>query len=105
MKDKLSLIIVLVAIFSISFGIFTYLGRYALCEDVKRVEQKTDKMMQIMDYKFKYMELKTTEERIYNIEKRYGVNPRDQNKKAELEKLRREREQILREMNEIKGGK
>ena len=98
------------------YAVFTYLERYALCDDVKKVEQKadqkingvdkkTEKMMQMMDYKFKAMELKTNEDRIYDTEKRYGSSPSDAVKKADLEKLKREREQILREMKEIKEVK
>ncbi len=102
MKEKLGIIIAILVIFGACWGGFTYLEKYALCEDVKKVEQKTDKMMQIMELKFKAIDLKTTEDRIYDMEKRYGKSPSDSSKQADLEKLRREREQTLREMEDIK---
>jgi hypothetical protein len=102
MKDKLIAIGLIFGLLASCYGVFTFLERYALCEDLKKVDQKTDKIMQMMDYKFKAMELKTNEDRIYDMEKRYGSSPSDSTKKADLEKLKREREQILREMKEIK---
>ena len=113
MKEKLAVIITLIVIAGACYGVFTYLEKYALCEDVKKVEEKTDKQIQMiekktegvqkqMDYKFKAIDLKTTEDRIYDMEKRYSKAPKDSVKQADLDKLRREREQILRDMEDIK---
>lgn len=102
MKEKLAIILIILGIIGITWGSFAYLGRYALGDDVKKVEQKIDGVQKQMDFKFKYLELKTIEDRIYDTEKRYGASPTSSEKKADLEKLKRDREQAIREMEEIK---
>ena len=97
-------IIALLTILSFAFGAWFYIDKTkANCEDVKKIDYKVDKTQQMMEFKFKALDLKTTEDRIYDMEKRYGKNPTDSTKAAELEKLRREREQTIRDMNDIKG--
>jgi replication fork clamp-binding protein CrfC len=93
---------------------FVYMDtNLARCEDVKKVEQriettgqkldeKLDKSLKEMDFRFSKLELKTVEDRIYDAEKKYGSVPADPVKAAELNKLKRERETILRQMEEIK---
>jgi len=79
------------------YGAFTYLGKYALCEDVKKVEQKVDKTMEIMEYKFKAIQLETIEDRIYRARERAGKNP-TQTDKDRMNELERDREKVEREM-------
>lgn len=93
----------ILVILAASFGAWFFIdGKKADCEDVQKVEQKVEGIQKQMDFKFKHLELKTVEERIYDTEKRYGSTPTSSEKKADLEKLRREREQVIREMEEIK---
>ena len=95
------------------WGGFTYLERYALCGEVQKMDQKMDKAIEMMekktekminyfDYKFLTAELKATEERIYEKEKEIAKNPNDLVKKAELENLKRKRDQIIRDMQDTK---
>jgi len=99
------------------WGVFTYLERYALGADVSQMNQKanekmdkaiemldkkTDKMINYFDYKFLAAELKSIEERISEKEKEIAKNPNDLVKKAELENLKRQREQVIRDMTSIK---
>lgn len=113
MKEKLALIGVLILIAGACYGVFTYWDKnFARCEDVKKVDQKVektdqkvDKTLQIMDYKFKALQLETKEDRIYKIEEKAGKVPKDQIVAETLEKLKREREQILREMDKMEKEK
>jgi hypothetical protein len=101
------------------WGGFEYLEKYALkistasSAEVQKVDQKmdkaiemldkkTEKMINYFDYKFLVAELKAIEERIYEKEKEIAKNPNDLVKKAELESLKRQREQIIRDMKNIK---
>ncbi len=107
-----AVIVILIA----CWGVFTYLEKYALCAEVSKMDQKmdkaiemmdmkTNKMMEFFDYKFLAAELKSVEERIYEKEKEIAKNPTDGVKKAELDKLKRDRENLLREMDGIKQKK
>ncbi len=117
MKEKLGVVITVLVIAGICWGAFTYLKQYALCAEVSQMNQKinekmdkaiemldkkTDKMMNYFDYKFLAAELKSIEERISEKEKEIAKNPNDLVKRAELEKLKRQREQIIRDMTSIK---
>jgi hypothetical protein len=99
------------------WAVFTYLGQYALCADVSQsnqkinekmdkaiemMEKKTDKMINYFDYKFLAAELKAIEESIYQKEQEIAKSPNDRVKQAELEKLKRQREQVIRDMQGIK---
>lgn len=95
------------------WGGFEYLGKYALCGEVQKMDQKmdkaiemmekkTDKMIEYFDYKFLVAELKSIEERIYEKEKEIAKSPNDLVKKAELENLKRQRDQVIRDMDSIK---
>ena len=95
------------------WGGFEYLEKYALCGEVQKMDQKmdkaiemlekkTEKMVEYFDYKFLVAELKTVEERIYEKEKEIAKSPNDLVKRAELESLKRQREQIVRDMQSIK---
>ena len=89
---------------------FAYLERFALCEttnkqfemmkqaqqeQMKYMEQKTEKMEKYYDLKFLTHEQKAIEEQIYQMEKNFGTSPKDPGKRADLEKLRRDRERIM----------
>ena len=116
LRDKLTIIGIIFGLLISCWGVFTYLERYALCETVDKVvqkidrqmemmEQKQNKQMEIMDYKLLALELKQVEEQIYQIEKNFGAVPKDPNKKADLERLKRRREEILMEQRVLKGKK
>ncbi len=98
MKEKLAIIGGLIMIIGACYGVFTYLGKYALCEDVQKVEQKVDKTLQLMEYKFKAIQLETIENRIDKIEDRSGKNPKDPAERERLKQLERDREKVEREM-------
>lgn len=46
MKEKLAIIVIFIGIIGACWGAFVYLNRYALCEDVKKVEQKLEQKIQ-----------------------------------------------------------
>jgi len=114
MRKNIALVISLLVIFGVAWEFFVYMDtNLARCGDVKKVEQriettgqkldeKLDKSLKEMDFRFSKIELKTVEDRIYDAEKKYGSVPADPVKAAELNKLKRERETILRQMEEIK---
>ena len=117
MKEKIGIIVAFFALVAIIWGAFSYLDRFALCETTDKkfqaiedgqkkqmeyFDQKTKKMEKYFDLKIFAQELKLVEEQIYQKEKKYGVSPKDQSVRAELEKLKRDRERIIREMNELK---
>jgi hypothetical protein len=115
-KDKLIIIGLVFGLVATCYGIFSYLERYALCETVDKVVQKFEKAMEqmdirqqksmdIMDFKLLASELKQVEEQIYQIEKNYGSTPKDPVKKADLERLKRRREEILIEQRMLKEKK
>jgi len=116
LKDKLIIIGLILGLVATCYGIFTYLERYALCETVDKVTQKFDKAMEqmdirqqkqmdLIDYKLLALELKQVEEQIYQIEKNFGSTPKDPVKKADLERLKRRREEILIEQRTLKEKK
>jgi hypothetical protein len=108
-RDRLIVVGIVFGILASVWGIFTYIGTLARCEDVKAVDQKIDKMinkidqkidksLKTMDYQFKVIQLKAKEDQIYEIERKYGKDPKDPVEKDHLERLKRERDQLLREM-------
>ena len=127
LKDKLIIIGLVLGLLVSCWAAFTYLERYALCETVDKVVQKFEKQMQQMDevqkksmelieqkskaserefdFKILALELKQIEEQIYQIEKNYGSAPKDPVKKADLERLKRRREEILAEQRILKEKK
>ena len=116
MKQILTGIGIILGLLVTCWAGFTYLEKYALCAEVSKMDQKMDKAMKMMDQKtdmmmlyfdFKFLaaELKSLEERIYEKEKELAKNPNDGVKKAELDKLKRDRETLLREMDGIKEKK
>jgi hypothetical protein len=116
LKDKLITVGLIFGLLATCYGIFTYLERYASCETVDRVvqtfekqmkmmDERQQKSMDLMDYKLLAYELKQTEEQIYQIEKNYGQSPSDPVKKADLERLKRRREEILIEQRTLKEKK
>ena len=117
MKQILTGIGVVLGLLVTVWASFTYLEKYALGADVSQMGQKinekmdkaiemldkkTDKMINYFDYKFLAAELKSIEERISEKEKEIAKNPNDLVKKAELENLKRQREQVIRDMTSIK---
>lgn len=116
LKQILVAIGVVLGLLLTCWGGFTYLEKYALCEDVKIIDNKTNKMMEmydkkidanqrLVDYKFLTYELKTVESRIYDKEKEIAENPRNETKKVELERLKRDRDDVLRRMLETRDIK
>ncbi len=87
------------------WGAFTYLERFALGatveKQIKYIEEKTNKMEKLYDLKFLTHELKTVEDQIFQFEKNFGTTPKNPEKRAELERLRRERERIIMEIKAL----
>jgi len=116
LRDKLIIIGLVFGLVATCYGVFTYLERYASCESVDKVVQKFEKAMEqmdirqqksmdLMDYKLLAYELKQVEEQIYQIEKNFGQSPSDPIKKADLERHKRRREEILIEQRVLKEKK
>lgn len=116
MKEKLAIIVTLIVITAACWGVFTYLERYALCEDVKKgdqkvdsdvkkVDQKVDKMMEMMNYSFKEFQLESKEKRISEIEKKAGKSPKDPIVAETLEQLRKDKVKLEKEMRKIEEKK
>jgi hypothetical protein len=92
-------IIAALTIVSICFGAWFYVdNKKADCADVQKVDQKADKIMKMMDYKFLALQLETKEDRIFRIEEQSGKIPKDKSARESLEKLKQEKAKILREM-------
>lgn len=117
MKEKVITIGVILGLVATIWGAFSYLGRFALCETTDKqfemikqtqqkqmeyIEQKTNKMEQLFDLKFLSQELKSVEDQIYRIEKDFGTSPKDPVKRADLEKLRRDRQRIMLEIETLR---
>jgi len=64
MSKHIGLILGLLAIFGTSWGVWSYLGRYALCADLKAVEQR-------LDYKIVSDQSQSIQQRIWTLEDRY----------------------------------
>jgi hypothetical protein len=119
-KEILAVIIVIFVVTGTVWASFTYLERYALCASVDKqfemIEQKQKKQMEKIDqdikqdkvlfqYELKKLELKQIEEQIYQMEKNFGAMPKDPIKRAELERLKRQREELLIEQRILKEKK
>jgi hypothetical protein len=134
LRDKLILVGIVFGILSTIWLVFSYVGNLAKCEDVKQSEQRTEKIFQKMDekidrsisimeqkskeidqkykenerlfdYKLLGLEKKQIDEEISQIERNYGSPPKDPIKKADLERLKRRREEILIEQGMLKEKK
>lgn len=86
------------------WGVFTYLEKYALCEDMKKLDQKVDKGQQIMEYKFKAIQLETIENRIYRAKEDAGKSPTKADK-DKLHDLEQDKKKVEMELEEIKDRK
>ncbi len=94
--------IAVLTIVGMCFGAWFYIdGKKADCADVQKVDQKADKIMKMMDYKFLALQLETKEDRIYKIEEQSGKVPKDKSARESLEKLKREKGRIMREMEKM----
>ena len=105
MQKILAIIGGLILITGFIWGIFTYLERYALCEDVKKVDQKVEKTMEMMQYSFKEFQLESKEKRISEIEKKAGKSPKDPIVAETLEQLRKDKVKLEKEMRKIEEKK
>jgi len=94
MKEKLTYCMVIIAFIGAIYGYFVHMERYALCSDVKQMEQK-------YDYKFKVIEIRGTNERIWQLEDRLKKNPNDKSAQEELKKLKEEKALMSEELKEL----
>jgi uncharacterized protein YPO0396 len=95
MKEKLAIIGGIIALLVFLWGVATYLEKYETCADAQQKQQMNE-------YKFKSIDLRTLNQQIYDLEKSFGVKPNNTEKAAELEKLKREREDTKYEMEGLK---
>jgi len=95
MKEKLIIVGSIIVLLVFLWGIVTYMDRYELCVDAQQKQQMNE-------YKFKAIDLRSINEQIYHLEKAFGIKPENKEKAAELEKLKREREEVLEEMKGLK---
>lgn len=88
-KETIAVIIGILTIIGIVFGVNSYISnRYALAEDVKKVEKR-------LDYKIADDQLQATQERMWKLE--------DRNKNNQIEKWAepdKERYRLLKELKE-----
>ena len=106
MKEKLAVIGSLVFLLITAFGVNSHFeSRFALAQHLQKAEQKIDKAIQIMDYKFKSLQSQSLQDRIWKIEDRYGKNPNDPTVRDTLRKLYQEKEQIDRELKVMERSK
>ncbi len=107
-KEVIGVITGVIVLFGALFGAYQYLEcRYApivLADEVKKVDQKADKTLQIMEYKFKAIQLETIENRIYRVKEEAGKNPSKADKER-LNELEQDKKKVLQEMEEIKEKK
>jgi hypothetical protein len=95
MKEKLAIIGGIIALLVFLWGVATYLEKYETCADAQQKQQMNE-------YKFKAVDLRSINEQIYQFQKAFGDKPTNKEKVAELEKLKREREDIKDEMEGLK---
>jgi len=96
---------IILSILIATWGAFTYLDRFATCEEVRKVEegvkkvdQKADKTLEIMEYKFRAIQLETIENRIGRIKDSSGDMPKDPKERERLRELEQDRKRIEREL-------
>ncbi len=94
MKEKLSYILLIAALIGFPWWFFNHMAQYALCESVKQIEQK-------YDYKFKVIEIKGTNERIWQLEAELKKNPGNKTAAEELKKLKEEKSLMTEELKEL----
>jgi len=98
MREKLIVLGIVFGLIASVWAANEYLDRYQLCADAKQTQKMNE-------YKFKSIDLRTINQQIYELQKQFGVNPKDNEKAAELEKLKQERKQIEDEMMDLKKKK
>ena len=108
LKELIGLITGILVLFGILFGGYQYFEkRYApivLAEEIKKVDQKVDKTLQMMEYKFKAIQLEDLENRIYRAKEGASKEP-TQADKDKINDLEQDRKKVLREMGELKEKK
>ena len=69
LKEYTQLLIILGTLLSLAFGSYFYIdSRYALAGELKNVEQR-------LDYKIKSDQRDSIQQRLWQLEEKYGVNP------------------------------
>ena len=116
-REKLGLVVVILAIAGTVWTAFGYLGRYALSatldkqveridrqmemmkeiqkKEIEKIDQKTEQQKVLFKFELNALELKQVSEQIEAIERVYGTPPKDSVKRADLERLKRKREELL----------
>ena len=116
MSKYLTVILGILAVLAAVWGAFSYLGQYALCEDVKKVDAKIDrtaeqaeikfqKTIAIMDYKFLSIQLQDLDGRIDRQEQLVKREPKNENAKQVLYELRQDRKKVVEQMDSLKEKK
>lgn len=88
MTKIIGLIIAILTLFGILFGAYQYMEtRYALAQEVKKIEQR-------LDYKILTDQLKAIQQRIWTIQDRFNNKKMDTTTKEEVRDLEQNKEQI-----------
>lgn len=91
-------IIGVLTLFGIFFGAYQYMeSRYALSEEVKKIEQR-------LDYKIMVDQFKAVQQRIWTIEDRFQNKQMDQTTKDELRQLQTDRDQMKVKIDNMDKG-
>jgi hypothetical protein len=86
-------IIAILTLFGILFGTYRYIdSRYALAEEVKKVEQR-------LDYKILDDQLNATQQRIWIIKERFKNRKMDETTAEEFDKLNKSEKKIQDKIN------
>jgi predicted mannosyl-3-phosphoglycerate phosphatase (HAD superfamily) len=97
-KFTLTNIVSFLAIVSFVFGGYFYLEkRYALAQDLKKVEQR-------LEYKIVNDRLNSIQERIWKIEDRFENKPMDETTKEEYRKLQVDKNEAMETLKSLGSG-
>ena len=90
------IVLSIITIISITFGIyFHFEKKFALAEEVRRIEQR-------LDYKIKADQLRDIQQRLWTIEDRFKGCAMDKTTEEEYRKLQVDKEELKRSLDTIR---
>lgn len=97
MKEKIpwSCILAIMAILAASFGAYQHLERYALAEDLKKVEQRLDYKIISDQLEYKQQKMEQIEDRYKSVEKAPEVIQKD------YKRLREEKNRLEKKLDAL----
>ena len=99
LKELITSITAILILFGMIFGVYKYIDtRYALAEEVKKVEKR-------LDYKILSDQYNAIQQRIWTIQDRFQKKPMDQTTTDELRKLEQGKGEIQNKMDKMEMTK